>query len=401
MVARINSSRNLSRVLSYNEKKVAQNQAQLLAARNYLQEKNRLTSAEKFHRLQNLNELNPRSKVNTLHISLNFQPGEKFTDPQMTDIADRYMQGLRLDHQPYLVYRHDDADHPHLHIVTSLIQSDGRRVDTNQLARRRSEPTRKAIEAEFNLVPARGQKQSVPQAPEEMRRAIETINRDYRFTNLDEYNALLRQHRVYADPGEYGSLTRRHGGLLYRTLDDQGNKVGPAIKASTLPTQPTLRRLDQKFADSRQQRTADENVVRQKIDWARTQNPSDPNGLLIDLRDAAIDVMLHQRDGRQTLVYIDHDRKTAVSGDALGEPYQVNQLFPSLAPRQQQDQRRQPGEQQRTDRAADRPAPDQQLPGFNPQTPQLVSLLLSPDKPAGTSFDFEQDQDLRHRRRLH
>jgi hypothetical protein len=434
MVARINTSGDLGRVLGYNEKKVAQNKAELLSARNFLQEKNRLTPAEKFQRFQHLNELNPRSDINTLHISLNFQPTEKLTDTQLTTIADRYMQGLRLDHQPYLVYRHDDAQHPHLHIVSSLIQPDGRRVQTNYIGARLSEPTRKAIEAEFNLAPIRGKKQSPghDEADGTLRQAIETVNRDYRFSNLDEYNALLRQHRVLADPGSPNSRTRKHGGLLYHALDDQGNRVGVPVKASLLPNKPTLRSLQEKFNESAIQHPQDLQAIRRKVDWARLQNPNDLPALLADLHEARVDVLIHRQHHQDTIIYIDHDRKTAITGDQLGKAYTTEGLqaltsgknlnprkdLSPLPTRTQPPQTQQPaqppqlpaGEQPPSPAAqpVQPPQPTQAPPPIPAQPPptdlnlkvsQLLSQFLSSGKPSGSSIDIEQDQDLRPRRR--
>src|ERR1700748_2306779 len=109
MVARIIPAVKLSKVLDYNEKKVAQNKAKLIHAGNFLQEKDRMTYHQKLERFTRLNELNDRSQVKTLHITLNFHRSEKLSDQQLSAIADRYMQGIKMDNQPYLVYRHDDA----------------------------------------------------------------------------------------------------------------------------------------------------------------------------------------------------------------------------------------------------------------------------------------------------
>ncbi|HEY4111567.1 relaxase/mobilization nuclease domain-containing protein [Puia sp.] len=57
--------------------------------------------------------------------------------------------GLKMESHPYLVYRHNDANHPHIHIVSSLIRPDGNRVNTHRMGVDLSKPTYKAIEAEF------------------------------------------------------------------------------------------------------------------------------------------------------------------------------------------------------------------------------------------------------------
>lgn len=44
-----------------------------------------------------------------------------------------------------LVYQHHDAAHPHLHIVSTNIQEDGRRIGVHNLGNDQSEMTRKTI----------------------------------------------------------------------------------------------------------------------------------------------------------------------------------------------------------------------------------------------------------------
>jgi hypothetical protein len=56
MVARINATAKFSAVLQYNEKKVTQNRAQLIHAKGFLQDKNRMTLYEKIDRFQRLHD---------------------------------------------------------------------------------------------------------------------------------------------------------------------------------------------------------------------------------------------------------------------------------------------------------------------------------------------------------
>ena len=38
------------------------------------------------------------------------------------EIADEYMQKIGFGEQPYLLYQHNDAGHPHIHIVTTTLK---------------------------------------------------------------------------------------------------------------------------------------------------------------------------------------------------------------------------------------------------------------------------------------
>lgn len=75
-----------------------------------------------FHQRNNLNE---RASTKTLHVSLNFDPSEKLNPQKLLLIANEYMNRIGFAEQPFLVYKHVDAGHPHIHIVSTTIQADG------------------------------------------------------------------------------------------------------------------------------------------------------------------------------------------------------------------------------------------------------------------------------------
>ncbi len=119
---------------------------------------------------------------------------------------------------------------------------------------------------EFNLVKAESKKnaQSTSITPinaskviygkSEIKRSISNILRtvlsQYRFSSMPELNALLQLYNVVAERGEKDSRMFKQGGLVYRVLDDKGNKVGSPIKASLFYMKPTLKMLEQKFTEN-------------------------------------------------------------------------------------------------------------------------------------------------------
>jgi len=72
------------------------------------------------------------------HISLNFsvQDKEKLTDTAMAGIAIEYMKRMGYGNTQYLIVRHHDREHPHLHLVINRIDNDGKRIsDKNEKLR--------------------------------------------------------------------------------------------------------------------------------------------------------------------------------------------------------------------------------------------------------------------------
>jgi hypothetical protein len=266
MVARIKQSRSLSNAVNYNEKKVQQHKAECIAAVNYAKDPEQLNFYQKLHRLEHQAALNERATTNSVHISLNFDAGDKLDKEKLEEIANSYMQQIGFGKQPYLVYQHFDSGHQHIHIVSTNIAADGSRIDMHNIGRNQSEQARKQIEIEFKLVPAESKKQKqteevapvnaqrVAYGKSETKRAItnvlDTVLQQYKCTSLPELNAVLKLYNVLADRGPEGSKMFQGKGLVYSVLDEVGNKIGTPIKASAFYNKPTLPFLEHKFKEN-------------------------------------------------------------------------------------------------------------------------------------------------------
>ena len=78
MVAVIHTPNSIRMALNYNEQKVKEKKAECIMASNYPKDLNHLNFYNKLHRLTNQAALNQNVKRNAVHISLNFDPSEKF-----------------------------------------------------------------------------------------------------------------------------------------------------------------------------------------------------------------------------------------------------------------------------------------------------------------------------------
>src|SRR5215831_3277105 len=119
MVAVIKKGHSLSRLVNYNEHKVQEGKAECIEAVHYPKDLERLNFHDKLKRLENLAALNENVTANSVHISLNFDPSDKLAKQDLKVIASTYMKSIGFSNQPYLVYQHHDAGHPHIHIVTT------------------------------------------------------------------------------------------------------------------------------------------------------------------------------------------------------------------------------------------------------------------------------------------
>ncbi len=128
MVAVIKTGHSINHILNYNENKVKEGVAQCIAAVNYPMDVENLSFNHKLNRLLNQAALNENVTRNSVHISINFDPSEKhFSRDSLKDIAEDYMRKTGFGEQPFLVYQHHDAGHPHLHIVYRTSHREGNR----------------------------------------------------------------------------------------------------------------------------------------------------------------------------------------------------------------------------------------------------------------------------------
>ena len=211
-----------------------QGKAECIYAGNFLREYGKMNFYQKFQGFEDRNVLNERATTKTLHVSLNFDTSEKMSNDKLKEIASAYMDKIGFGEQPYLVYQHFDAGHPHVHVVSTTIRDDGTRINTHNLGQNQSEKARKEIEQLYKLVRAENQKQiskqqikpvdvsKVVYRKSETKRsisnAVNAVVNNYKFTSLPELNAALRQFNVIADRGNEDGRIYKHRGLVYRIL---------------------------------------------------------------------------------------------------------------------------------------------------------------------------------------
>lgn len=359
MVASITTPHSIKRALNYNEKKVEQGKAQLLHAGNFLQIPEEMSFYDKLNRFEKQMELNQRAQTKTLHVSLNFHPNDtnKLTKEKLIELADDYMRRIGFGSQPYLVYQHNDAGHPHLHIVSTTIQDNGKRINTHDLGRNISAPVTRQMEQENGLTPALKQNRKLEQHHEraastskveygksETRRSItnvlDVVIDRYKYTSLAELNAVLQLYNVLADRGTEDSRTYKNNGLQYRILDANGQKTGVPIKASLFYNKPILNYLEQKFKENELKRKPDAKRLKNAIDFTLLKKPPSMSELLKLLEKERISVAVRrsQTGGVYGLTFIDHQTKAVFNGGDIGKEYAAKHMLERLGMQQANEQ---------------------------------------------------------------
>ncbi|TXE06421.1 relaxase/mobilization nuclease domain-containing protein [Algoriphagus aquimarinus] len=339
MVAKIITGKTIGGVIRYNEQKVKNGQAKLVQMGGFAAKN--LTVNAKIQSFENFQKLNQRTKTNAVHISLNLSPRDTVDEFTFQKIAADYLIGIGFGEQPYLLYQHFDAAHPHVHIVTTNISSSGKRIETHNLGRILSEQTRKEIEKRYHLVKAEEQQKQKVNLLKPLEKAsygaretkaaisniVSEVIRTYRFTSLHELNAVLGQFNVGACRGEPESEMFKNMGLVYSVLDPEGKRTGVPIKASSIYSRPTLANLELQFVRNKESRKPYRNDVREAVLVALGSSKS-PVELTIRLRSKGIrPVFRINAEGRlYGVTYVDNVSRSVFNGSALDKSLSANAL---------------------------------------------------------------------------
>lgn len=101
--------------------------------------------------------MNPRLGKPVGHIALSYSVNDapKLTDKKMIQLAQEYMREMKITDTQYIIVRHQDREHPHVHIVFNRIDNNGKTIsDRNDMYR--NEQVCKKLKAKHGLYFAKG-----------------------------------------------------------------------------------------------------------------------------------------------------------------------------------------------------------------------------------------------------
>lgn len=340
MVAKISVGNSLYGAIAYNGEKINEAQGRLLTTNRIYNDGSGTVDINKamegFHTF-----LPPQMKVEkpVVHISLNPHPEDVLTDAELQDIAREYLEKLGFGNQPYLVFKHEDIDRHHLHIVTVRVDENGRSIDTRNNFYRSKQITRE-LERKYGLhdaerknrrldTPLRKVDASAGDVKKQAGNVIRELNRMYKFQTMGEYRALLSLYNMTVEETHGNVRGREYHGLVYSVTDDMGNKVGNPFKSSLFGKSVGYEAVQRKFARSKQEikdrKLAD---MTKRTVLSVLEGTYDKEKLISRLRKKGIDTVLrYTEEGRiYGATFIDHRTGCVLNGSRMGKELSANAL---------------------------------------------------------------------------
>lgn len=335
MVAKISIGSSLYGALCYNGEKVNKENGRILGSNKIIIPVD--GKADIGQMAENFRMFMPKmgkTKKPVLHISLNPHPDDRLSDQDFEILAREYLDKLGFGEQPYVIYKHEDIDRHHIHIVTVNVNEEGKRLNQDFLYRRSKKITTE-LEEKYNLHKAQREKIS-PDTPitkidpngdikRQVANTVKMVGMRYKFQSMGEYNAILGLYNVRCDTADGRVNGREYHGLVYFATDDNGNTIATPLKASRLGKFASRTAIDGRFERAKEK--IDVAPTKRKVADALSQS-SGKVDFVARLKDLNIDVVFRYTDeGRiYGVTFVDHDTMTALNGSRLGKEFSANAL---------------------------------------------------------------------------
>lgn len=340
MVAKINIGSSLHGALSYNGKKINEGEGKILLSNKIFDagtgELNISRAINDFNRYL---PAQMRTEKPVIHISLNPHPDDQLTDTELSEMAHEYMDKLGYGNQPYIVFKHEDINRHHLHIVSIRVGLDGKRLN-NDYIHRRSKRITDALESKYDLHPG-NKKQSFQKHPlkrinleegnlkSQIGNILRYVSTHYRFQSIGEYRALLSLYGVTIEEAHGIISGREYRGLIYMALNEKGEKTGNPVKSSRIGKFAGTKALEKHLLNSKEilnDKQLRGSIRKELLSELRTNYTA--RMFTKALRLNGIDTILRYTEvGRiYGVTFIDHNRGYVFNGSHLGKELSANAL---------------------------------------------------------------------------
>ena len=262
MVVKINApTPHCSTALQYNESKVAEGKATVVYSQGLDNPDRPLETFERYERGSR------RCEKPSFHMSINPSVTDGMTEEQVVAFARDLMEGLGYADQPFIIYRHNDIDREHYHIVSVRVRADGRKI-SDKYEHRRCQELMKELAPKYGFTVGKGEEQEEgekkkkpdkiiyqrfdPEKGDYMKQMEELVAQamKYHFTTGEQFKMLMRQFGVEVDVQGRGRMTV----MTFAGIDPKtGRKCTAPIPARDLSV-PSIEEIQKHIDDAKKEK---------------------------------------------------------------------------------------------------------------------------------------------------
>lgn len=339
MIAKIGKGSNMYGAILYNQQKVDnENGAVLLLNKIPDTVDGRYSVAYFKKRFEPYLSVNIKTEKTVRHISLNPDPSDKVSNEQFAEMAKEYMERMGYGNQPYIVFKHTDIDRTHIHIVSTCVGIDGKKIP-DDYDHPRSMAICRDLEQKYNM------KKPTEQEQKQVNKVFKPVNHKngdiksqiasvvrylpnyYSFSTMGSYNALLSLFNITAEEVKGERNGQAVNGLVYMALDENGNKASNPFKASLFGKEAGVAYLQKHFEQSKEKMKTSpvRSVMKTTVELA-IHTTSNESEFRKQLTEQGINtVVRHNSEGRiYGMTFIDHESRSVWNASALDRNLSAN-----------------------------------------------------------------------------
>jgi hypothetical protein len=191
--------------------------------------------------------LRPDKHQAVFHSVLSFYPGERPTDKQMVEIAEKYLDRIGMIDTQFVIAKHTDTDHLHMHVIGNRVDNSGQAIDEGWLGLK-GKKVAQVLTEEYHLKPALSKNMELTHhqnlQPAEATRyqiyaaLMETVGKSEGWADLEQRLSKKGIDTKY----KFNAETREAEGISFR-LGKQ------CFKGSQIDREFTLKGLERHFAE--------------------------------------------------------------------------------------------------------------------------------------------------------
>lgn len=230
-------------VLDYNEQKCLRGVADVVAVRNIESD-----DSYTIYRTFKWREANPaisaKTKNLSFHLTVNPGPGDNLSEEQAVAYIDDVMRMMGYGNQPYVVYRHDDIERRHYHVVSITVDERGK-VVRDSFSWRRLMKIQADLAEKYGFAVGLLDDNSEEVKPRRISKGMRNLRRQmavnieeamrYFHRGEVEFRAILRVYGMTMSRGNTkGREGKVHGYVSFRAVDGKGKPLCRPIQAKRI-----------------------------------------------------------------------------------------------------------------------------------------------------------------------
>ena len=342
MVAKINRGVSLYGAVIYNQRKVDEATARIIAGNRMMSDLTgnpRNVMQQTLWAFDSYLSANRNTEKPVLHISLNPSVDDRLTDAQFAEVAKEYMQRMGYGDQPYIVYLHEDIDRRHIHIVSTCVKENGEKI-SDAYEWNRSMKACRELEKRFGLRQVEDKRKELLEpylkkadyrsgdVKRQVSNIVKSVSGTYRFQSFGEYSALLSCFNIEVKQvrGEFEGTP--YNGIVYTMTDDTGKPVCTPVKSSLIGKRYGYGGLEKRIGyNAREYRNKKwQPKIRNEVALAMHGCRGDRDEFIRLLAGKGIDVVFRENDGGRIYgaTFIDHRNREVYNGSRLGKEFSAN-----------------------------------------------------------------------------